>query len=365
MLISGLKFIGFRNLEQVEWSPDPGFNVIWGKNAQGKTNILEGIFLLATLKSFRTSRTDELIGHDRSESSVTGRVLTSQVQRHIEVQLTSQGKRVRLDHKPVRRAADVLGYLRPVLFAPEEVGLAKGPPGGRRDLLDRAIFQANPAYLDLAQQYAHQLRQRNRLLREAAHQQLIEPWSEGLIASGARIREERSRYMVRLRPLLQETYSQITAGNEQADLAYPQEQAERGAYEETLRHELAQSREAERRLGQTLAGPHRDDPAFIVEGRNLRSFGSQGQQRSFILAFKTAQIGDLENQVGEPPVLLLDDITSELDSQRKNFFFRFLRERRGQVFVTTTDPDALRSEGLEQARYFHVKRGKLYDDEQN
>ncbi len=365
MLIGGLKFSAFRNLHQVDWCPEPRFNVIWGQNAQGKTNILEGIFLLATLKSFRTSRTEDLIAHNCAESAVAGTVTTNGVQRHIDLHLSSQGKRVRLDRKPVRRAADILGYLRPVLFAPEEVNLVKGPPAGRRDLLDRAIFQAEPAYLEIAQQYAAQLRQRNRLLREGADSRLLEPWTEGLVESGARIREQRSRYISRLRPLLEETYRQISAGREQASLDYPQEQPSRSDYEKALQRELSCNRAAEQRLGQTLSGPHRDDPLFSVDGRVLRSFGSQGQQRSFILAFKTAQIGDLEKQVGEPPVLLLDDITSELDSQRKNFFFHFLLEQRGQVFITTTDPGSLRGEGLDQARYFHVKRGKLYDDEQN
>jgi len=183
-----------------------------------------------------------------------------------------------------------------------------------------------------------------------------------LIRTGARIRRDRFLYLERMLPLLREAYRNITGGREEADLHYFAGAPSVEELEETLRRELERSEEREKKLGQTLAGPHRDDPRFLVDGRLLRLYGSQGQQRSFILAFKAAQIIDLENRTGEPPILLLDDMTSELDRQRQGFFFRFLQARQGQVFITTTDIRSLIDEGFKQARFYRVSGGVVEED---
>jgi DNA replication and repair protein RecF len=165
-----------------------------------------------------------------------------------------------------------------------------------------------------------------------------------------------------LLPLLREAYRNITGGKEEADLHYSAGAPSIEELEDTLRRELERSREREKNLGQTLAGPHRDDLRFVVNGRPLRLYGSQGQQRSYILAFKAAQIMDLEKRTGESPVLLLDDMTSELDRQRQEYFFRFLQARQGQVFITTTDIRHLIDEGFRQARFYRVSGGAVEED---
>lgn len=352
----------FRNIGKVEIVPDPGFNIFWGSNAQGKTNLLEGVYLLGNLKSFRGAHNRELIRQGAPLSRLKGEVECQGVRRHIELQIEGHGKSGKVDGKEARTTGSFLGHLRPILFSPEEVNLIKGSPAGRRDLLDRAVFQAEPAFLGRAQEYRRLLRQRNCLLKENRSPGAIHPWSEGLIRTGARIRQDRCLYLERLLPLLREAYRNISGGKEEADIHYSAGAPSVEELEESLRRELERSEDRERNLGQTLAGPHRDDPRFLVNGRLLRLYGSQGQQRSFILAFKAAQIMDLETRTGEPPVLLLDDMTSELDRQRQGFFFRFLQARQGQVFITTTDIRPLIDEGFRQARFYRVSGGAVEED---
>ncbi|KIH77659.1 DNA replication and repair protein RecF [Geoalkalibacter ferrihydriticus] len=360
MVITSLNFIAFRNLTATKCTPAADFNVLWGQNAQGKTNFLEAVYLLGFLKSFRTQRNEDLISSGETHSRLQGNIASGPLSHHIELMIEPQQKRVQLDTKKVRKASDILGILRPVLFSPDEVNLVKGSPSGRRDFLDRALLQADPTYLERVQDYLRTLRQRNRLLRNGAADSELSPWNEALITNGARIHKDRCRFIEQLQPRIQHAYARITEVQEEARLNYPKSEIENPA--EDMRCALHRLAREERRLGQTLVGPHREDPQFLVNGQNLRAFGSQGQQRCFILAFKAAQIEHLEQTTGDSPVLLLDDITSELDSQRKSYLFDFLRERRGQVFLTTTDADSLRREGLAQARFFHVKKGQLHDE---
>jgi DNA replication and repair protein RecF len=362
MNIHRLTLCDFRNIEKVEISPDSGFNIFWGINAQGKTNHLEAVYLLGNLKRFRGARNEEMIRHGRELSRLKGEVDCQGVRRRIELQIECHGKTGRVDGKESRSTGSFLGHLRPILFSPEEVNLIKGSPAGRRDLLDRAVFQADAAFLGRAQEYRRLLRQRNCLLRENRSRVEIHPWSEGLIRTGARIRHDRFIYIDRLLPLLREAYRNIAGGGEEADLQYTAGAPSVEKLEEALRRELERAEDRERKMGQTLAGPHRDDHRFMVNGRLLRLYGSQGQQRSFILAFKAAQIMDLENRTGEPPILLLDDMTSELDRQRQGFFFRYLQARQGQVFITTTDIRSLIDEGFRQARFYRVSGGGVEED---
>jgi len=359
MHIQYLAMKNFRNIRQVEMTPDKGFNILWGDNAQGKTNILEAIYLLGNLKSFRGARNEDLIRHDCLSSSIAGDIFFREVRRQIELEIDHQGKRGRVDGKEARTAGNFLGHLCPVLFSPEEVGLVKGPPAGRRALVDRAVFQTEPGYLAQAQEYRRCLKQRNRLLKDKKKVAEIEPWTEGVIRAGARIRRARSLYLKRLQPLLGEAYGNLSGGREEAGTVCPSPGLSLSEIEEDLRRETARSFEREYGLGQTLVGSHRDDIRFMVNGRSLRLYGSQGQQRSFILAFKAAQIMDLEQIIGESPVLLLDDMTSELDRRRQSFFFHFLRRRRGQVFITTTDIRTLVDGGFGDARFFRVADGDL------
>jgi DNA replication and repair protein RecF len=348
----------FRNLTETSLQWGAGFNVIWGNNAQGKTNLLEAVYLLGHLKSFRGARTAELIQTGMNAARLSGEVCSGKLRHQVEITLEERGQTPLLDGKPVQRLSQFLGTLRPVLFTADELILLKGAPAGRRALLDRAVLQTDPGYLDRVQAYGRILRQRNRLLKEHAAPRELEPWSEALAAAGARIRFDRCCFLERLLPVLATIGGNISGSSELLALRYPFA-ADEAALHAHLRGELERLLSRERLLQQTLAGPHRDDPEPLISGQPLKLFGSQGQHRSFLLAFKTAQLIDLETRLGEPPPLLLDDLASELDAQRQASFFAFLRSRRGQVLITTTHPATLGEAVCPQARFFHVQRGSI------
>jgi DNA replication and repair protein RecF len=362
MYLEQLQVRQFRNLREGKLLWGHGFNVIWGNNAQGKTNLLEAVYLLGHLKSFRGARTTELIQTGAAAARLTGLLTSGHVQHQLEVTLEAHGQTPRLDGKPVQRLSQFLGTLRLVLFTADELILLKGSPAGRRVLVDRAIFQTDPGYLDRVQAYNRILRQRNQLLKERAAADKLVPWNEALIESGARIRLDRRGYLEQLQPVLNAIGQEIADRDEQLALNYPLA-ANHSDLRAELREEIERLHARERLLAQTLAGPHRDDPEPLIDGRPLKLFGSQGQHRSFLLAFKAAQLIDLEERLGEPPLLLLDDLASELDAQRQASFFAFLRRRRGQVLITTTHPATLGEAVCPQARYFHVANGKIQEQQ--
>ena len=345
----------FRNLTAVDIGWGDGFNVIWGNNAQGKTNLLEAVYLLGHLKSFRGVRTAELIQEGAPAARLAGQLSSGDVQHRLDITVERDGLTPRLDGKPVQRLSRFLGTLRAVLFTADEMTMLKGPPAGRRTLLDRAVLQADPGYLDRYQGYLRIVRQRNLLLKERANAELLAPWNEALIDSGARIRQDRIDYLGGLQPVLAGIGREIANVNEALAVNYPAG----GNLRNEMQAEVEQLLGRERQLGQTLAGPHRDDPEPLVNGRPLKLFGSQGQYRSFLLAFKAAQLIDLERRLGEPPLLLLDDLASELDAGRQANFFAFLRQRRGQVLITTTHPATLGEAVCPQARYYCVEQGRI------
>lgn len=363
MKFTSLVFKSFRNLGETTVEPAPGLNVVWGDNAQGKTNFLEGIYLLGNGKSFRAARNEQLIGHGSTGSHLSGTVRANRVDSRIELRIDEQGKKFRVNAKSVGSMDEIVALNRQILFFPEDVAIARGLPAGRRNLIDRAIFLSRPAYLGQVQDYNRLVRQRNRLLKEGAAGDQIDAWSQKLASVGASIRCERHRFIEAFAANLYRAHARLSAHREEADILLPKGQEDSGAAAEQLAQELRRAGERERRLGMTLAGPHRDDPRFQVDGLDLRRYGSQGQQRSFILAFKTALVDYLEDITGATPILLLDDITSELDRQRKESFLDYLLGRGGQVFITTTDLASLLPQRLPEARYYRVDRGRILTEE--
>ncbi len=359
MRLERLTLAGFRNLTEQDLVPGPGINLLWGDNGQGKTNLLEAIYLLAQLKSFRTARLQQLIAWNDESARLAARARSGQVGHELRLVLSRGEKRGFVDGERVRSAADFLGRLQAVLFAPEETALVRGGPAGRRSLLDRAVFLTDPTFLQVAKDYRRCLEQRNRLLKkDIVREDELRPWSERLAEAGARLRRARFDFVARIRPHLAECYRFITGGRETADLSFGRQVRADAA---ALLEELARVGERERGCRQTLAGPHRDEVFFSLDNRPLRQYGSQGQQRSFILAFKCAQLLDFRRRHGRYPVLLLDDLTSELDRNRRQAFFAFVRENSGQVFLTTTDRNTCVLPGME-VNSFYVEAGRIVPD---
>lgn len=357
MILETLKLRSYRNLGSIDLTLNNHFNVIYGENAQGKTNLLEAIYLLGHLKSFRGARGQDLIKHTAETAFISAMVNKSNVAHKLEIGLQKAGRNPRVDGKTVNKLSEFLGYLRSVLFTPEELASIKGFPAGRRALLDRAILQTEPVYLDRVQEYDRILRQRNQLLKKQAAGSELAPWTEALVRSGSRIRYDRQLYLTRFKPLLSQVYREITGGTESAAVNYSLAAEKLDELTDHMKAAFERLAMREKKLGITLAGPHRDDLDFQVDGRSLRAFGSQGQQRSFLLAFKAAQVMDLEEKFREPPVLLLDDLASELDSKRQEGFFNFLINRRGQVFLTSAQQSQLADKVQKTASFFKVDQG--------
>ena len=360
MELTYLKFNDFRNIKQAELQPHRYFNILYGLNAQGKTNILEGICLLGSLKSFRTTRNDDLIRRGSNEAQIKGRSLKNQVTDEMRLDIKKEGKTARLNGKVVSQPDNYLNCLRPVVFSPEEVSLAKGGPSGRRRLIDRAVFQATPGFLTIVQNYDRQLKQRNTLLKEKSSAAEIAPWTEAIIKTGAQVRFARKNYIDSIYNEFFNCYKHISGESELAEIVYKVDGVDLQELEGSFADELNRQKDQDYKYGMTLSGPHRDDIHFILEEKSLREFGSQGQQRSFILALKTAQVLDLEKRFNEAPLLLLDDLLGELDQQRQNYFFEFLLKMQAQVFITTTDTEPLANSGISAGSYFQVKDGVLH-----
>lgn len=361
MYIEKILIEGFRNIEKIQFNPDKKFNIIYGKNAQGKTNIIEAIYILANLKSFRNAKNDELINHKKNVCYINGSLFSKYTKRDFKLEITKKIKNLKIDNKNPRSVGEFFGYLRPVLFAPEEVFLLKGYPTGRRSLLDRAVFQSSPVFITQIIEYNRYLKQRNKLLKESLKLPKNDPWTEGLVKTGIRIRLERKKYLDRILPFFKEAFKNITNGEESADIVYPLDTCSENELRDKFHDDLERMAEKEISFGQTLVGPHRDDPLFQINGLPVRQYGSQGQHRSFILAFKTAQIIDLESVLGEPPILLLDDMTGELDMFRQKFFFDFLKNCKGQVFITTTDINPFLNAGIKEGLFLRIDKGNILE----
>ncbi|HEX8960117.1 MAG TPA: DNA replication/repair protein RecF [Geobacteraceae bacterium] len=364
MMLKKLYINGFRNLEQSELSFGDRFNIFFGNNAQGKTNLLEAIYLLGTMKSFRMAKNAELIRWEATYGVLQGCVERDGVSREIGLLLEKQGKKVKVDRKSVARLADFFGSLNVVLFSPEEMAMAKGMPDGRRRYLDRAIFSGDVDYLRVHHDYSRILKNRNTLLRSGETGEM-EVWSDQLAEAGARLIVKRVAYLEELAPLLRGFYGEIAGEREDAGIRYLPHLSDRGHDREgwcrELREAMARSRSDELRRGATLVGPHRDDLEFILNGMPLKRHASQGEQRSFVLALKMAEIAHLERIFGSPPILLLDDITSELDRERNTNLMEFLAARRMQVFITTTAMQNIALAGTKHCRTFRIEAGRVHE----
>ena len=356
----------FRNLHGVELAPHPRFNILEGRNGQGKTNLLEAIHLLGLLRSFRDAQLQTMIAFDAPRATIRATLEREGVERTIGIELSPKGKRVVLDGRVVTEAAAVVGQLSVVLFGPEDLELTKGGPTVRRRFLDRAVFGVWAAYYDEARAYVTALRNRNRLLKDAASgpadPTMLDVFDVELARRGARVLWRRLSFVCELRPLLEEVFGAISGGRLAADVAYDGGRAcpaggDEDELEVFLLTRLRATRESDLRRGYTGAGPHSDDLAVTIDGRSARLFASQGQHRALALALKIAEMQRIEEALGASPVLLLDDVSSELDRERNAHLMHYLDRGGGQVFITTTDRSWIRVTG--ESQVFRVADGSI------
>jgi DNA replication and repair protein RecF len=333
----------FRNYQSFLWEPADWLNVLVGDNAQGKTNLLEAIHVLATGKSWRTRRDLELIGKGESHMWLSAQVANRYTTSKIDFRLTPQ-KQIAVNGKAVRRQIDLLGKFLVVTFTPENLALVKGSPQIRRRFLDLCLVQMSESYRTNLVQYNKALKQRNSLLKSGmAHPSLLNPWSEQMVNFGVRLMIERYKALEELGRLAAEYQQQLSGQVESLSIVYepavplPKERTAR-AWGREFRERLEELLPQERLRGLTLTGPQRDDFALVLNGADLKLYGSQGQMRTTSLALHLAALEFLEQQLGERPLLLLDDVLSELDEKRRERLFSLLEEST-QTILTTTGAD--------------------------
>ena len=355
MHVGHLRLRDFRNYPRLDVDFTPGFHVLIGHNAQGKTNILEAIYLLATLRSFRGVGGAQMIRHGQKGYFAGARVV-GQGEHEIKMFWSSAERKLSLDGQPVRRLTDYLRALRAVVFCTEDLQLVKGSARVRRRFLDLLLAQTFPVYLPMPQRYAQALRSRNAVLKQRTFDPVaLESFSRELVKLGDEITKLRRELTPKLSPLARLAYRRISQDAEELRLEY----------QPSIRHdfavELARSRERERTYRTTVIGPHRDEVQLLLNDKSAAQFGSEGQKRSLAIALKMAQAEYVTGIHGTPPVLLIDDVMGELDVRRRGGLLPLLERAhhaRGQVFMTCTEENWPRELGRDLQRW-EVKDGTV------
>lgn len=362
MRLKKLSVNKFRNIERSVVEFDNRFNIFHGKNGQGKTNYLESIFFLGTLKSFRNSKQKEMVTWNENSSYLCCSIDDDNLGHELSVSFENSAKQLKIDGKSASRIIDYCKTFTVVAFCPEEIIMINGAPDQRRRYLDRAVFSCDPGYLKIYHDYYRILKQRNHLLKQRTYAAL-EAWTEQLACSGARLAYERSIYVEKLSEGFSGFYKSISGSDEEAALCYHcssyRDDFTLKDIQSELLKEITLSSRMERERGTTVVGPHRDDLEFYLNNRLIREHGSHGQQKSFVLALKMAEIDYMSRVSGKVPVLLLDDMTAELDSSRIGHLMNFLVQRDMQVFITTTDKNSVPLPEGRECSTFLVENGRI------
>ncbi|HET7753311.1 MAG TPA: DNA replication/repair protein RecF [Anaeromyxobacteraceae bacterium] len=364
MRLLALELKDFRNIEQASLAPSPRATILVGQNGQGKTNLLEAIYLLCTLKPLRASRFAELVRFGAPAADVAGDFEGPGGTRRVAVRVGPEGRTASLDGKPQDRLDAYFEGLAAVCFAPDDLGLVKGGPEGRRRFLDRAAFNRWPAVLGEAREHVRALRARNAALR-AGDPEVEASFRAPLARAAARLVVRRRDLVRELAPRLRAAFAEISGPAAQgAEVSY---RAAAGVHAAGTEAEVVASlsEALQRRLprdlerGYTSVGPHMDDLSLALGDRPSRAYASQGQQRALVLALKVAEIENLRAALGRPPLLLLDDVSSELDPEKNRFLLEYLARLPGQAFLTGTDRRLLEAAAGPDAVYYGVDSGRL------
>ncbi len=369
MLLESIEAHNFRNLSgKISWGA--GLNIIYGDNAQGKTNWLEAIYLLATTKSFRTQRLQETIRFDDSLAIVRGRVAqTEEIRRDLQITLQGNTKSIHVNGK--REAITrYLGQLHAVAFTADELEVVRGSAESRRKFLDRGVVSLHPAYVQTLADYNRVIKQKNRLLQDASESEMsmervgeiISPWNEQLIALSTTIHRARVDYVERLNSMLEHRLFE----REDLTIRYASSLESKGDlsdYEALITERLQLRLPAEIAAGYSLIGTHRDDLEILFDGRDVRAFGSSGQQRSALIILDLAAISVYHSWHSEYPLFLIDDVDAELDRKRISYLLEYL-EGRTQTFITTSK-ESLVEQFVARASVYRIKDGLFVNDELN
>ncbi|KRL62957.1 DNA replication/repair protein RecF [Lactobacillus psittaci] len=367
MYLKQLTLKDYRNFEELATNFSKHVNIFIGQNAQGKTNLLEAIYFLALTRSHRTSSDKELIRFGQASASLAGHVVKSQVETDLKLLVNKKGKKAWINRIQQARLSRYIGQLNAILFSPEDLALVKGAPTIRRRFMDLEFGQINPEYLYFSSQYKQVLQQKNNYLKQLAKGKsqdkvFLEVLSDQLAGLAAEIIARRLKYLHDLSEFAAEAYQAISQGKEQLEVVYnPSVEIKATAVEEIYQQVLAsfqKNQASEIRTGTTLSGPHRDDLQFLLNQQDAHFYASQGQQRTIALSLKLAEIQLIHKITGEYPVLLLDDVMSELDHTRQSALLNYIHGKT-QTFITTTDLAGISWEIVKAPKIFILNKGVI------
>ena len=356
MIIKSVSLSDFRNYSNMEMEFDPGTNILFGDNAQGKTNILESLYISGTTKSHKGSRDKDMIRFDKEEAHIRTVVEKKGIEYQIDLHLKkNRSKGIAVNKVPIKKASELFGILNIVFFSPEDLNIIKNGPSERRRFLDFELCQLDKIYLYDLTKYNKVLLQRNKLLKEIAFRpdlkSTLPVWDEQLVTYGKKIISRRQKF-VELNEIINNIHLEISGGKENLVLSYvPDTTADE------LGEKLDQVRAKDMKLCTTCAGPHRDDLSFVINGADIRKFGSQGQQRTSALSLKLSEIELVKMVIHDTPVLLLDDVLSELDSSRQNYLLNSIHNI--QTIITCTGLDEFVKNRFQINKVFYIKNGTV------
>lgn len=368
MYIERLKLNGYRNYEEVELEFSPNINVFIGENAQGKTNVMEAIYVLAMAKSHRTSNDKELVQWGSEYGKIEGDIQKKYGKLPFELTISKKGKKAKVNHLDQSRLSDYVGQMNVVMFAPEDLNVVKGSPQLRRRFLDMEIGQISPVYLHDLSSFQKILKQRNHILKKNQGKRDFEDLSfeiftEQYVTAAVKVIKKRFDFMKLLQEWAAPIHFGISRELEKLEIHYKSVSGmeahwDTAQMEQHLLDKLKEQRNREFERGVTLVGPHRDDLQFFVNDYDVQTYGSQGQQRTTALSLKLAEIELIKKEIGESPILLLDDVLSELDDYRQSHLLNTIHGD-VQTFVTTTSVEGIDHNTIREAKMFHVKQGSV------
>ena len=357
MYIESVQLKNFRNYDSLELDLAQGTNIFYGNNAQGKTNILEALYLCGTTKSHKGSRDKDMIQFGKDESHIRMMVKRDELSYRIDMHLKkNKAKGVAINGLPIRKASELFGVVNLVFFSPEDLNIIKNCPGERRRFLDLELCQLDKIYLTNLASYNHIVNQRNKLLKDICVQpslkETLDIWDMQMAEYGQKIIDKRSEFIQELNETVRKIHANLTGGLEELEIVY-----EPDCTAGKLESVIHANREKDMRMRLTSEGPHRDDMCVMANGVDIRKYGSQGQQRTAALSLKLSEIYIVKRKIKDTPILLLDDVLSELDSSRQNYLLDSIRDI--QTLITCTGLDDFISHQFQINKVFQVVQGTV------
>lgn len=359
MIVESLKLQNYRNYEYLNMNFDEKINIIYGDNAQGKTNILESMYVCATSKSHRGSKDREIIRFDNDESHIKVNVKKNDMNYRIDMHLKkNKPKGIAVNGIPIKRAVELFGILNIVFFSPEDLNIIKNGPSERRRFIDMELSQLDKIYLDCLINYNKVVNQRNSLLKEYAFSgrediiSSLDIWDMQLVKYGNDVIKSREKFVKEINDLVKSIHTKLSGDREQLEIIY-----EPCVKEQDFESELVRVRDRDLKFKCTNIGPHKDDMCFLINGMDVRKYGSQGQQRTAALSLKLAEIEIVKKIIHDTPVLFLDDVLSELDSRRQNFLLDSIGNI--QTMITCTGLDEFINNRFSINKIFKVVNGTV------